>query len=139
MDGAPTAMPQPVQIALEPARPLAAASEVALLQVAHAKNPSALTLRTRLADLLIELDRFGEAIALLGDPTAQGEFALVLALGRALLARKGLGDDALALRATERALDLACDDRGSARALAEQGKALSRLGQEVEKGSRRGA
>lgn len=130
MDGGSSKSRQPVQIALEPPRPLAAASEHALLQAAYAKNPSALPFRTKLADLLIELDRFDEAIALLADPAAQEEFVLVLALARALLARKSAGDDTLALAETDRALDLAADDRESARALAEQGKALSRLGRE---------
>jgi tetratricopeptide (TPR) repeat protein len=132
MDGGSTAMQQPVQIALEPARPLAADSEVALLRAAHAKNPAALPLRTKLADLLISLDRYDEAIVLLADPAAQGEFALVLALARALLARKQSDDNDRALAATERALHLARDDRERARALAEQGKALSRQGHDEE-------
>jgi tetratricopeptide (TPR) repeat protein len=132
MDSAQTFIAKAPQIVIEPPRALDIATEIGLLEAAHARDPDALPLRARLADLLIERDRFDHAIALLADPSAQTAFPLVLALARALLARKGPGDDHRAAQVVEQSLALAGDDRQMARALAEQGKALARLGREDE-------
>lgn len=120
------------QIAIEAVAPLDAATEVALLSAALAREPGNARVQNRLVKLLLELDRFDAVIALLGPGVAGLDFDRCMALSKACLFTREADPvkAALALRATDAALALADTDEMRAYALAEHGKALHELGRE---------
>ena len=109
----------------ETPRALNAAHECAVLRTTVQDGVAPRGVRRRLAVLLNQLDQFAETIGLFetGDPLGYDEHLL---LAEACFAR---GDNDRALDAARAALPLARDDAERAAALAEQAKALSRLGQ----------
>lgn len=122
------------QISIEQVGPLDAAAEVDLLLAAHASGRANAWVRNRLVELLLELDRFDEVIALLGGDVAELDFELCLALTKAcFFTRKAdVIKATLALRAAECALSRSTDNEMRARALCDRGKALFELGRAGE-------
>lgn len=121
-------------ISIAPVAALGAATEVALLGAAQRRDPGNAALLGRLVELLLELDRFDEAIAILAPQLAALDFEPAMALTKACLFTREAdpAKAALALRASEAAIAMAANDSQRARALAEQGKALFELGREQE-------
>lgn len=120
-----------MQIRPEPAKALSARQECGIVRRAVALNPTSAPLRLRLARLLNQLDAFDEAIAVLTGPEAgEGtlDHAACLALAAACFARDHPGDTARAGDVALRAEKLAKTDTERSTALAEQAKALLRMG-----------
>lgn len=121
-----------LQIALEPAKPLPAEHEAQLLQDVLARNPASPTIRNRLANLLNELDRFSETVALLAPSldSLDGEASLLLA--QACFAMNDTWHLEAAASAADHALQIADNDSSRARAMADQAKVRLRLGKQDE-------
>ena len=102
--------------------------EMQLLRAALARRPNHRPLLAKLAQLLVKLDRFDDAIALLDLKSLAADTGLSLMLAHALLVRALPDDAANALTATQVAVDAAQDRHQLAAALAERGKCHSRLG-----------
>jgi hypothetical protein len=122
------------QIAIEAVTQLDAGTEVALLSAAHARDPANALVFSRLVELLLELDRFDEVIALLGPRVETLDFDLCLDLTKACFFKREPDPvkAALALRAAETALILATNAEMRARALCDRGKALLELDREAD-------
>lgn len=122
------------QIAIEAVSKLDAGTEVALLSAAHARDPNNAIVFSRLVELLFELDRFDEVIALLGPRVETLDFDLCLGLAKACFFKREPDPvkTALALRAAEAALALASDAEMRARALCDRGRALLEFDREAE-------
>jgi Putative 2OG-Fe(II) oxygenase len=125
-------MTRMMKISLEPAKLLSASGEAQLLQDALAKQPGSAIVRHKLANVLNELDRFAETVALLTPSldTLQGESALLLA--QACFAVRDTKHLELASLAADRALLVADNDKGRARVMADQAKVKLRLGKDHE-------
>lgn len=121
-----------LKISPEPAKLLSACGEVQLLQGALAQQPGSAIVRNKLANVLNELDRFAETVALLSPllDTLEGESALLFA--QACFAVRDTKHLELASLAADRALSVADDDKGRARAMADQAKVKLRLGKDDE-------
>jgi tetratricopeptide (TPR) repeat protein len=111
----------------EPAKAFSAEQECELTRQALRCNPGSLVLRSRLAQLLNQLDAFDETIALLTPGDALG-FHELRALAWAHWALGGEAHRQLAVEASERAFDAAASDRERAVALCDQARSLRRLG-----------
>ena len=121
------------QIAISAVTKLDAGTELALLSAAYARDPANALVLSRLAELLLELDRFDEVIALLGPQVETLDFDLCLGLAKACFFKREPDPikAALALRAAEAALALASNAEMRARALCDRGKALLELRREA--------
>ena len=115
---------------IEPAPPIAASAEAALLGDVVARDPLATAARTRLVGLLADQDRFDEAIALAEQTPLPLGFDLALNYCRGLFGRHDPAADRLALTVLAEQLSRADQPQAQARLLAEQGKALVRQGQD---------
>jgi|CXWL01.1.fsa_nt_gi tetratricopeptide (TPR) repeat protein len=122
-------MTGPLTITLEPAKALSATAEARLLQDALAKNPASAVLQRKMGKVFNELDLFGETIALLAPTldTLDSDTALVLA--HACFAKQDNGHLTIAQMAADRALSVASNNSGQARAMADQAKVRLRLGE----------
>jgi tetratricopeptide (TPR) repeat protein len=125
-------MTRMLKISPEPAKLLSAPGEGQLLHDALAQQPSSTIIRYKLAKVLNELDRFAETVALLTPllDTLEGESALLLA--QASFAMRDAEHLELASLAADRALSVADNDKGRARAMADQAKVQLRLGKDDE-------
>lgn len=122
-------MTGPLTISLEPSKAISASDEAGLLKVALSKNPGSATLRSNLAKLLNELDRFDETIRLLRPSLNKLESADALVLAQACFALPDKGYLELAQVAADRAKSVASSNSGIARAMADQAKVKLRLGE----------
>jgi tetratricopeptide (TPR) repeat protein len=119
-------MSRAINIELETVKQLTAQDELALVQAAHARNPSP-TMRWRLASLLVLNDDAAAVIALLSDqPDLSSREEMTLA--QAWLARESAEGDVGAHAATDRALALSRHPDERAAALALRAKAETRMG-----------
>ena len=112
-------------------RAMNAAQECAVLRATVCDGTAPATVRPRLATLLNQLDAFAETIELLANADALG-YAEQMLLAAACFARNGDGDIGRALDATRAAAAIASDDREHAAALADQAKAMIRLGRQED-------
>lgn len=118
----------------EPARALSARQDCAIVARAVARNPGSAALRLRLARLLNQLDAFDAAIALLTAPDAAMpeddalDYDACLVLAAAWFGRDQPGDTVRAYDAAIRAETRAATGAQRSAALADQGKALLRIG-----------
>lgn len=120
-----------IRIDIPPARTLAPDEKINLLQCALAARPEAAHLRVELADLLVQRDRFGDALALLENIESFPEtlrFRAYMTVGNAALGKESPEWNASARSAFARAVACAPGSRAQAGALAQHGKAQSRLG-----------
>ncbi len=127
-------MRPPPEIAIAPVAALDAAAEAGLLEAALRREPGNAILQGRLIELWLELDQFDAVIALLAPQLGALEYEAAMALTKACLFTRAAepAKAALALRASEAALDRSASDAQYARALSENGKALYELGREAE-------
>lgn len=121
-----------LNISLEPAKLLSASGEAQLLQDALAQQPGSAIVRNKLANVLNELDRFAETVALLSPSLATLDRDCALLLAQACFAVRDTRYLELASLAADRALSVADNDTGRARAMADQAKVKLRLGKDDE-------
>lgn len=115
-------------IALEPAKLISNAQELAVLREAHRRQPESRLLRGRLATALLVQDAFDDVIALLADagPLDPDEGMILV---QAHLARETPEDNRRVVATVDRLLPLLEDDATHAQFLADQAKAYRRLGE----------
>ncbi len=122
-------MGQNFSVTIPPPKLISARQECDLLRQAVAQNPASMTLKQRLATLLVDTDQFDEAIPVLMDVIAIApDCSSFLLLARTLFARRTLADDHDAALASQSAVDVARDCRARARAFVSLGRAQVRLG-----------
>ena len=118
-----------IAIRPESAKALSARDERDLLRLAFARDPGSMAMRMRLAQLQHRLDAFDETIALLTPVERELDWDGARLLASAYFARDGADDTAQAARIAQAALTAARNDAERSAALADQAKALLRLGQ----------
>lgn len=114
------------RIEIEPARLISSAQELAVLRAAYQREPGSALLRGRLATALLMHDAFDDAIAMLAGPLDPNESRILV---QAHLARETPDDNRRVVEIVDRLLPLLADDAARAQFLADQAKALRRLGE----------
>lgn len=114
-------------VAIETAKRLSVEQELEIHRAAHARAPDSPLIRTRLANLMVQADRFEEAIGLL-DERADLSFVEAMLLIQALLAAETPATNRRVCAVAAAAADLADSDEASAALLADLAKAQARLG-----------
>lgn len=117
-----------MRIVVEPGSLISTGQELAVLRAAYKRQPGSRLLRGRLATALLVQDAFDDTIALLSDagqPDA-GEASMLI---QAHLSRESEADDARVVELVDAMLPLVEQDGIRAQFLADQAKALRRLGQ----------
>lgn len=122
------------RIEIERVSAIDAATEIALLRAATAREPRNVSLLSRLAGQLLVQGRYEDVIELLEGQLDRLDFDCSMALAKAcfFIQPRSRRHAELSLRSTELALAATTDDSLRAFALAEQGKALHDLGREDE-------
>ncbi|KQN21211.1 hypothetical protein ASE86_14650 [Sphingomonas sp. Leaf33] len=116
-----------MRIVIEPGTLISTGQELAVLRAAYKRQPDSRLLRGRLATALLVQDAFDDVIAVLSD--ADGLDARDAAmLVQAHLARESEADNLRVVDLVDQMLPLVDDDAMRAQFLADQGKALRRLG-----------
>ena len=116
------------RIVIEPGKLISTSQELAVLRAAYKRQPGSRLLRGRLATAFLLQDAFDDAIDLLADGGAlDAEEGAVLI--QAHLARETPDDNARVVEIVDRLLPLLKDDAARAQFLADQAKALRRLGE----------
>jgi hypothetical protein len=119
-------MTPPTAIRLETPERLTSRQELSLVRAARARNPGSRELRSRLARLLSLCDEYREVLALLDGAENLG-FDEAMMQARALLALETTEATRTARHAADHAFALADADQDRAAALADRGKAETRL------------
>ena len=122
-----TDIPDDFRIVIEPGTLISTGQELAVLRTAYKRQPTSRLLRGRLATALLLHDAFDDTIALLADAGTldPAEAAILL---QAHLARETEADDARVVALVDRMLPLLDEASARAQFLADQAKALRRLG-----------
>lgn len=116
------------RIVIEPGKLISTGQELAVLRAAYRRQPGSRLLRGRLATAFLMQDAFDDAIHLLSDGGAPdaGEGVVLV---QAHLARETQDDNRRVVEIVDRLLPLLDDDYARAQFLADQAKALRRLGE----------
>jgi len=117
-----------MRIVIEPGTLISTGQELAILRAAYERQPGSRLLRGRLSTALLLQDSFDDVIALLSDTDGldASEAAVLI---QAHLSRESEADNARAVELVDQMLPLLGDDAVRAQFLADQGKALRRMGQ----------
>ncbi len=122
---------EPFTLHIPPPRLMTPQEQAELYRKALQQDPASLEIRYRVADQLLYLDRFEEALALLREWDSD-DFAFLILEAEALLSRETPEGNLLCEETARRALDAAGNDAKRASALAVLGKAQVRLGRPEE-------
>ncbi len=117
-----------IRIVIEPGTLISNGQELAVLRAAYKRQPGSRLLRGRLATALLLQDAFDDAIAVLSDADGlnASEAAVLI---QAHLSRESEADNTRVVELVDQMLTLLDSDAARAQFLADQGKALRRLGE----------